>query len=80
MIERYSREELRYIWSDYNNNSSWNANNNQTTVGGVGGAQSHGSPEGGCYMGHGNSEGNYEGWYDSGGGNMDSSGYTTWLR
>tara|TARA_Y100001968_G_scaffold171994_1_gene157409 strand:- start:1413 stop:5492 length:4080 start_codon:yes stop_codon:yes gene_type:complete len=68
------------IWSDYNNNNSWNANTNQTTVGGVGVAQSHGSPEGGCYMGHGNSEGNYEGWYDSGGSNMDSSGYTTWLR
>ena len=68
------------IWSDYNNNNSWNANSNQTTVGGVGVAQSHGSPEGGCYMGHGNSEGNYEGWYDSGGSNMDSSGYTTWLR
>ena len=68
------------IWSDYNNNNSWNANSNQTTVGCVGVAQSHGSPEGGCYYGHGNSEGNYEGWYDSGGSNMDSSGYTTWLR
>lgn len=67
------------IWSDYVN-GGFNANSNQTTVGGVGVANSNGDPANGCYMGHGNTEGSFEGWYDSGGGNMDSTGYTTWLR
>lgn len=67
------------IWSDYNN-GGFNANPNQTTIGAVGTAGSSGDPSSGCYMGHGNSEGSFEGWYGSNHGQQDSQGYTTWLR
>ena len=60
-----------------NENGGFNANSNQTTVGGVGVRQSSGDPSSGCYLGHGSNEGNYEGWYNNGG-NANSQGYTTW--
>jgi len=67
------------IQADYDN-GGFAANSNQTTIGMVGVAASDGDPDSGCYMGHGTSEGHYEGWYDSGGGSADCQGYTTWLR
>ena len=67
------------IQADYNN-GGFAANPNQTTIGMVGVAASDGDPDSGCYMGHGNTEGHYEGWYDSGGGAADCQGYTTWVR
>jgi hypothetical protein len=67
------------IQADYNN-GGFSANPNQTTIGMVGVAASDGDPDSGCYMGHGTTEGHYEGWYDSGGGSADCQGYTTWVR
>ena len=67
------------IQADYNN-GGFAANTNQTTIGMVGVAASDGDPDSGCYMGHGSSEGHFEGWYDSGGGSADCQGYTTWVR
>ena len=58
----------------------FNANSNQTTVGAVGVNGNSGDPSTGCYWGHGSSEGNYEGWYNSSNSNGDSRGYTTWVR
>ena len=57
-----------------------NANANQSTVGGAGLVQSSGDPSGGCYIGHGNTEGSYEGWYPGSGNPLDSQGYTTWVK
>ena len=62
-----------------NENGGFNANSNQTTVGGVGVRLSSGDPSTGCYLGHGSNEGNYEGWYNNSG-NANSQGYTTWVR
>jgi len=59
-----------------------NANANQSTIGGVGtGSTTYGLPDsgGGCLVGHGASEGDGEGWYDTNG-NADGRGYTTWVR
>jgi hypothetical protein len=67
------------IWSDYRV-GGFSANTNQTTIGAVATNGSSGDPTTGCYMGHGSSEGSFEGWYDTNGNSMDSSGYTTWLR
>lgn len=61
-------------------NGGFNANVNQTTVGGVGVAGNSGDPSTGCYLGHGTSEGNYEGWYNSSNSSANSQGYTTWVR
>ena len=60
--------------------SGLNANANQTTVGGAGVASSSGDPSGGTYLGHGSTEGSYEGWYISGSGAANSQGYTTWVK
>ena len=60
----------------------FNANSNQTTIGGVGTGNTTfnlADPSTGCLTGHGLTEGNGEGWYDSNGAN-DSKGYTTWVR
>ena len=67
------------IWSDYRN-GGFSANANQTTVGAIAAAGASGDPTTGCYMGHGSSEGSFEGWYDLNGNAMDATGYTTWLR
>jgi hypothetical protein len=56
------------------------ANANQITIGGVGVSGSSGDPTTGCYLGHGNSEGSFEGWYDAANAAADSQGYTTWVR
>ena len=60
--------------------SGLNANSNQRTVGGVGVASNTGDPGNGCYLGHGNSEGSHEGWYQASGPTLDSQGYTTWVK
>lgn len=59
--------------------SGLNANSNQSTVGGVGVASNTGDPGNGCYLGHGSSEGYFEGWY-SNSGNHNAQGYTTWVK
>lgn len=61
-------------------NGGYTANANQTTIGGVGVQGSNGDPTSGCYLGHGSSEGNYEGWYDWHNNSSNSTGYTTWVR
>ena len=63
-----------------NDNGGFNANVNQTTVGGVGVQGNSGDPSTGCYLGHGTSEGNYEGWYNSSNSSRNCQGYTTWVR
>ena len=63
-----------------NDNGGFNANSNQTTVGGAGVNGNSGDPSTGCYLGHGTSEGNGEGIYASSGGAVDCQGYTTWVR
>lgn len=62
--------------------SGTSANNNQTTIGGVGVASSNGDPSNGCYLGHGNTEATdaCEGWYDSTASALNSQGYTTWVK
>jgi hypothetical protein len=56
---------------------SYNANSNQSTVGIV--ATNTTDPSDGTYVGHGTSEGPYEGWYDTSGA-ADCQGYTSWVR
>lgn len=56
------------------------ANSNQTTVGAVGVQGASGDPTTGCYLGHGNTEGQFEGWYNSSNTAADCQGYTTWVR
>ena len=63
-----------------NDNGGFNANSNQTTVGGAGVNGNSGDPSTGCYLGHGSSEGNGEGIYAASGGAVDCQGYTTWVR
>jgi len=65
---------------DFVANGSYDANSNQSTIGGVGVTASNGDPVGGTYLGHGSTEGSYEGWYDSGNSVTDCQGYTTWVK
>ncbi|AOV59892.1 hypothetical protein N231010_193 [Synechococcus phage S-CAM4] len=58
--------------------SSLNANANQSTVGYS--INNSGDNSGGTYLGHGTSEGSYEGWYSSAGSADNCQGYTTWIR
>jgi hypothetical protein len=69
------------IYSDYIN-GGFQANTNQTTIGGVGVNSSNGDPYSGCYMGHGNSENAQygEGWYRASGSAGDCQGYATWVK
>jgi len=60
--------------------TGFDANNNQATIGGAGVNQSNGDPGGGTYLGHGDTEGSYEGWYNENNTPEDSQGYTTWVR
>jgi hypothetical protein len=64
------------------NDSSLDANTNQSTIGGAGTQGSDGDPSSGCYLGHGSTEGTIgcEGWYDSSNISADSQGYTTWIK
>ena len=64
--------------------SGLNANSNQSTIG-MFAANTSADPSTGCYMGHGSSEGSYEGLYTGGadsanGGQEDCQGYSTWVR
>lgn len=59
--------------------SGFGANANQSTVGGAGVQTAGGDPFSGLYLGHGNSEGSYEGWYNASSA-LNSVGYTTWVR
>ena len=68
------------VQQDNNYDGSYNANTNQSTLGGVGTASTGGDPNGGCYLGHGNTEGSYEGWYQASGPTLDAQGYTTWVK
>jgi hypothetical protein len=68
------------IRADFNNGGSVNANANQTTIGMVGVASSSGSPEGGCYFGHGSAEGNFEGWYNGSNDARNCQGWATWVK
>lgn len=69
-----------YILDAVQKDVSLNANSNQSTLGAAGVANSSGDPSSGCYLGHGSSEGSYEGWYVLNGGASDSQGYTTWVK
>ena len=61
-------------------NGGYTANANQCTIGGAGVTGASGDPTTGCYLGHGTSEGAYEGWYNAANGASDCQGYTTWVR
>jgi hypothetical protein len=61
-------------------NGGYTANANQITIGGCGTQGASGDPTTGSYMGHGASEGNYEGWYNAANSASDCQGYTTWVR
>ena len=60
--------------------AGFNANANQSTIGGVGTQGQYGDPSSGCYLGHGTGEGSFEGWYDGGNSAADCQGYTTWVK
>ena len=68
------------VQRDYVADNVFDANANQSTVGGVGVQGQYGDPNSGCYLGHGTSEGSYEGWYDASNASSDCQGYTTWVR
>ena len=55
-----------------------NANADQSTVGYS--ICNGGDPSGGTYLGHGTSEGSFEGWYKADNTRASCQGYTTWVR
>ena len=69
-----------FVLDAVRNNIGFNANTNQSTIGGAGVQSSSGDPWEGCYLGHGISEGSHEGWYNTNSSANDSQGYTTWVR
>lgn len=69
-----------YILDAVQKDVSLNANSNQSTLGAAGVGSSSGDPSSGCYLGHGSTEGSYEGWYVLNSGAQDSQGYTTWVK
>jgi hypothetical protein len=69
-----------FVLDAVRNNVGFNANQNQSTIGGAGVQSSSGDPWEGCYLGHGITEGSYEGWYNTNSSANDSQGYTTWVR
>jgi hypothetical protein len=69
-----------FVLDAVQNNIGFNANTNQSTIGGAGVQSPSGDPWEGCYLGHGISEGSYEGWYNTDSSANDSQGYTTWVR
>lgn len=63
--------------------TGYNANSNQSTVGASCGAAANGDPSGGTYVGHGASEGSYEGFYRISGSTYNpynASQYASWVR
>lgn len=68
------------VRADYAGNSIFDANSNQSTIGCTGVTAASGDPVGGTYMGHGSTEGSYEGWYDASNAAADCQGYTSWCR
>jgi hypothetical protein len=69
-----------FVLDAVRNDAGFDANVNQSTVGGAGLADSSGDPSLGCYLGHGITEGSYEGWYNTNETVFDTQGYTTWVR
>ena len=67
------------VYMDYIT-GGFGANANQATIGGAAVVSSSGDPDLGTLIGHGISEGSYEGWYDNAVGPRDSRGYTTWFK
>jgi len=59
----------------------YDANADQTTIGGCGVTSSSGDPSPGAYLGHGTGEGSTagEGWYDSANTTYNCRSYTTWV-
>ena len=71
-----------FILDAVRKDQSYNANINQSTVGGAGVNKSNGDPSDGTYFGHGRNENNHsiEGAYIANGSSADSYGYATWIR
>ena len=68
------------IRMDYVANGVFDANPNQSTIGWAAVTNANGDPVGGTYLGHGASEGSFEGWYNAANSNADCQGWTTWVR
>jgi hypothetical protein len=68
------------VQRDFVADGVFNANAQQSTIGGVGVQGVNGDPFSGCYLGHGSAEGSFEGWYDVANASADCQGYTTWVR
>jgi len=69
-----------FVLDAVQNDAGFNANTNQSTLGAAGVHSSRGDLSDGCYLGHGISEGSYEGWYNTNSTVNDCQGYTTWVR
>lgn len=69
-----------FVLDAVRNDANFDANPNQSTIGAAGLYASSGDPSDGCYLGHGITEGSWEGWYDTNSSVNDSQGYTTWVR
>jgi hypothetical protein len=69
-----------FILDAVQNDIDFNANRDQSTLGGAGVQSATGDPSQGCYLGHGLVEGSFEGWYDGSNVRRDSQGYTTWVK
>lgn len=69
-----------FVLDAVRNDIGYDANVNQSTIGAAGVASSTGDPSEGCYLGHGITEGSYEGWYNTNSTVYDTQGYTTWVR
>lgn len=69
-----------YVLDAVQKDVSLNANSSQSTLGAAGVANASGDPSSGCYLGHGSTEGSYEGWYVLNGGASDAQGYSTWVK
>lgn len=71
-----------FVLDGVRKDSSYNANENQSTVGGAGVNKSSGDPSEGTYFGHGLEEGtkSVEGAYEANAAAKDSHGYITWIR
>jgi len=75
-----SNNSAYFILDAVKNDIGYDANVNQSTIGGAGVASATGDPSSGCYLGHGTSEGSYEGWYNGSNSAANSQGYTTWVK
>jgi hypothetical protein len=68
------------VQGDFFANGVFDSNQNQITIGGTGVQGQYGDPRSGTYLGHGTTEGSYEGWYDASNASRNCQGYTTWVR